>query len=171
MKAVAALERMAFAQAPPPAASAARFPDGASFRVEIPSVAGARAGQVVRSWEEHEIVVNRVSQGSGAMPLRESQMRGDGGRSAPSASLEVSLFTGPREGLVHRRARAPATVRRMPDRCAGLRGLAYAVEDIARACEAGIRSFLISDAGLLDVLVDMQGAGRAAARASGRSRS
>ena len=40
-----------------------------------------------------------------------------------------------------------------------MRGLAYAVEDIARACEAGIRSFLIADAGLLDVLVEMQGAG------------
>ena len=54
------------------------------------------------------------------------------------------------------RTRARPTAPRTPARCVGVRGLAYAVEDIARACEAGIRSFLIADAGLLDVLRDMQ---------------
>jgi hypothetical protein len=159
MKAVAALERMAFTQAPPPAASAARFPDGASFRVEIPSVEGARVlAEVVRAAEEHEIVVNRVSQGSGAMLLRESELREMAAIGA-EAGLEVSLFTGPREGWdigAHARSADGAA---HAGQVRGLRGLAYAAEDIARACEAGIRSFLIADAGLLDVLVEMQGAG------------
>jgi hypothetical protein len=159
MKAGAALERMAFAQAPPAAASAARFPDGASFRVEIPSVEGARVlAEVVRSAEEHEIVVNRVSQGSGAMLLRESELREMAAIGA-EAGLEVSLFTGPREGWdigAHARSADGAA---HAGQVRGVRGLAYAVEDIARACEAGIRSFLIADAGLLDVLVEMQGAG------------
>lgn len=159
MKAVAALERMEFSQAPPPAASTARFPDGASFRVEIPSVEGARVlAEVVRTAEEHEIVVNRVSQGSGAMLLGESELREMAAIGA-EAGLEVSLFTGPREGWdigAHARSADGAA---HAGQVRGLRGLAYAVEDIARACEAGIRSFLIADAGLLDVLVDMQGAG------------
>jgi hypothetical protein len=159
VKAVAALERMELRQAPPPAASALRFPDGSSFRVEIPSVEGARVLEtVVRTAEEHEIVVNRVSQGSGAMLLGESELREMAAIGA-EAGLEVSLFTGPREGWdigAHARSADGAA---HAGQVRGLRGLAYAVEDIARACEAGIRSFLIADAGLLAVLVDMQSAG------------
>ena len=159
MKAGAALERLELAQAPPPPPSAARFPDGASFRVEIPSVEGARVlEEVIRSAAAHEIVVNRVSQGSGAMLLRESELR-EMAAMGSEAGLEVSLFTGPREGWdvgAHARSADGAA---HAGQVRGVRGLAYAVEDIARACEAGIRSFLIADAGLLDVLRDMQAAG------------
>ena len=159
MKAAAALEPHGVRPGAAARASAARFPDGASFRVEIPSVEGARVlAEVVRSAEEHEIVVNRVSQGSGAMLLRESELREMAAIGA-EAGLEVSLFTGPREGWdigAHARSADGAA---HAGQVRGLRGLAYAVEDIARACEAGIRSFLIADAGLLDVLVDMQRAG------------
>ena len=158
MKAEAALGRLQLAQAPPPAPSSARFPDGASFRVEIPSVEGARVlEEVVRSAERHQIVVNRVSQGSGAMLLGESELREMVAIGA-EAGLEVSLFTGPREGWdvgAHARSADGAA---HAGQVRGIRGLAYAVEDIARACEAGIRSFLIADAGLLDVLCAMQGA-------------
>jgi hypothetical protein len=159
MRADGALGRMQFAPREGPPASAKRFPDGASFRVEIPSVEGARVlEEVVRSAEEHEIVVNRVSQGSGAMLLGESELREMAAIGA-EAGLEVSLFTGPREGWdvgAHARSADGAA---HAGQVRGLRGLAYAVEDIARACEAGIRSFLIADAGLLDVLTEMQGAG------------
>ena len=159
MRADAVLGRLQLAQAPPPAASTKRFPDGASFRVEIPSVEGARVlEEVVRSAERHGIVVNRVSQGSGAMLLGESELRELAAIGA-EAGLEVSLFTGPREGWdvgAHARSVDGAA---HAGQVRGIRGLAYAVEDIARACEAGIRSFLIADAGLLDVLCAMQGAG------------
>jgi hypothetical protein len=155
----AALGRLQLVQAPPPPPSAKRFPDGASFRVEIPSVEGARVlEEVVRAAEGHEIVVNRVSQGSGAMLLGMSELREMAAIGA-EAGLEVSLFTGPREGWdvgAHARSADGAA---HGGQVRGLRGLAYAVEDIARAVEAGIRSFLIADAGLLDVLTGMQRAG------------
>jgi len=156
MKAGAALERLELGQAPPPTHSDERFPDGARFRIEIPSVEGARVlAEVLRSADEHEIVVNRVSQGSGAMLLGESELREMAVMGA-EAGIEVSLFTGPREGWdvgAHARSADGAA---HAGQVRGVRGLAYAVEDIARACEAGIRSFLIADAGLLDVLRDMQ---------------
>jgi hypothetical protein len=156
VKAGTALERLELGRAPAPPSSAARFPDGASFRIEIPSVEGARVlAEVLRSAEEHEIVVNRVSQGSGAMLLGESELREMAAMGA-EAGIEVSLFTGPREGWdvgAHARSADGAA---HAGQVRGVRGLAYAVEDIARACEAGIRSFLIADAGLLDVLRDMQ---------------
>jgi hypothetical protein len=159
MRAGAALERLALAQAPSPPPSTARFADGASFRVEIPSVEGARVlADVLRSAAEHEIVVNRVSQGSGAMLLGESELREMAAMGA-EAGIEVSLFTGPREAWdvgAHARSDDGAA---HAGQVRGVRGLSYAVEDIARACEAGIRSFLIADAGLLDVLGDMQAAG------------
>ena len=52
------------------------FPDGAAFRIEIPSVEGPRVLEaVLRAAEAEGIAVNRVSQGSGAMLLRASELR------------------------------------------------------------------------------------------------
>jgi hypothetical protein len=159
MRAGAVLARHELVGAPAPPASTERFADGASFRVEIPSVEGPRVlEEVIRSAEAYGIVVNRVSQGSGAMLLAEAELR-EMATMGAEAGLEVSLFTGPRDGW------GVGAHSRSPDGAAhggqvrGVRGLAYAVEDIARACEAGIRSFLIADTGLLDVLTDMQRAG------------
>ena len=159
MRADAVIDRLDLTALAPVPASSARFPDGAAYRVEIPSVEGARVlEEVVRSADAQGIVVNRVSQGSGAMLLRESELREMAAIGA-EAGIEVSLFTGPREGFdVGSHARSADGAAHF-GQVRGVRGLAYAVEDIARACEAGIRSFLIADAGLLDVLRDMQDAG------------
>src|SRR5438477_11583228 len=93
MKAEAALARMS-GEAP----ETSRFPDGAHFRIEIPSVEGPRVlEEVVRAAEAEGIVVNRVSQGSGAMLLREAELRKLAEVGA-AAGIEVSLFVGPREG-------------------------------------------------------------------------
>lgn len=142
-----------------PAASDLRFPDGAHYRIEIPSVEGLRVlSAVVASAREHEIVVNRVSQGSGAMLLSESEL-GEMASLAAEEGIEVSLFVGPREaygvGAHPRSADGAAHAAQLR----GLRGLSYAIEDVARAAEAGIRSFLIADTGLLIMLRDMQAAG------------
>jgi len=141
-----------------PPASARRFPDGAHFRVEIPSVENLRVLEaVLAAARERDVVVNRVSQGSGAMLLGEAELR-ELAAAAAEAGVEVSLFVGPREGYgvgAHPRS-ADGSAHAAQIR--GMRGLAYAVEDVARASEAGIRSFLIADVGLLTLLVDMQAA-------------
>jgi hypothetical protein len=139
--------------------SSARFPDGAAFRIEIPSVEGPRVLEaVIQAAQAEDVIVNRVSQGSGAMLLRTSELlemaalgRGSG--------IEVSLFVGPREGFditAHSRTADGAA---HFGQLRGSRGLDYAIEDIARAVECGIRSFLIADLGLLRVVVDLQRAG------------
>ena len=161
MKADPALARLgvgAVAEAPP-SESAARFPDGAHFRIEIPSVEGPRVLEtVVQAADAHGIVVNRVSQGSGAMLLTEAEL-GEMAAIAEESGLEVSLFVGPREGFdvgAHARSGDGAA---HAGQLRGIRGLRYAAEDVTRAVEAGIRSFLIADHGLLAVLVEMQAAG------------
>jgi hypothetical protein len=144
---------------PAPAASALRFPDGAHFRIEIPSVENLRVLQaVVEAAREHGVVVNRVSQGSGAMLLTESELR-EMAAVAAEAGIEVSLFVGPRESYgtgAHPRSADGAG---HGSQLRGIRGLTYAIEDVARATEAGIRSFLVADMGLLVLLRDMQAAG------------
>jgi hypothetical protein len=151
MKADAALERLAAA-----APGEARFPDGAHFRLEIPSVEGPRVlEEVIRAAAAEGIVVNRVSQGSGAMLLREAELV-EMAELGSAAGLEVSLFVGPREGYdvgAHARTGDGAA---HAGQLRGLRGLRYAVEDVARAAECGIRSFLIADLGLLVLLRELQ---------------
>jgi hypothetical protein len=136
-----------------------RFADGAHFRVEIPSVEGPKVLEAVtQAARGLEVVVNRVSQGSGAMLLREVELR-DMAALGSEAGIEVSLFVGPREGFgigVHPRTEDGAA---QFGQLRGMRQLAYAVEDVCRALDAGIRSFLVADLGLLSILVEMQKAG------------
>jgi hypothetical protein len=136
-----------------------RFPDGAHFRLEIPSVEGPRVlEEVIRAAAAEGIVVNRVSQGSGAMLLRESELV-EMAELGAAAGLEVSLFVGPREGYdVGAHARTPDGAAHA-GQLRGLRGLRYAVEDVSRAVECGIRSFLVADLGLLVLLRELQCAG------------
>ena len=160
MRAEAALRRLGLSSTVSgPAASDRRFPDGAHFRLEIPSVENLRILQaVLDAARGHELVINRVSQGSGAMLLSESELR-EMSALAAEAGIEVSLFVGPREGYgvgAHPRSVDGAG---HAGQLRGLRGLSYAIEDVARATEAGIRSFLVADAGLLILLRDMQAAG------------
>lgn len=154
-----AIARLALPPFRPPAGDGGRFLDGADFRVEIPSVENPRVLEaVLTSAREHDLVVNRVSQGSGAMLLKEVELRDMAALGAESG-LEVSLFIGPREAYgtgAHARSADGAA---HGSQLRGMRQLAYAVEDVLRSVEAGIRSYLIADLGLLEVLVDMQGAG------------
>src|SRR5207247_5581864 len=64
------LARLGFVPEPVPAQSPGRFPDGAHFRVEIPSVEGpAVLAAVLEEADARGVTVNRVSQGSGEMRL------------------------------------------------------------------------------------------------------
>ena len=160
MRSDGAFERLGLGPSlPQPVASAGRFPDGAHFRIEIPSVENLRVLEaVLAAAREHGITVNRVSQGSGAMLLSESELT-EMSFAAAEAGVEVSLFVGPREGYgVGAHPRSPDGAGHAAQ-LRGLRGLSYAIEDVARAVEAGIRSFLVADTGLLLLLRDMQAAG------------
>jgi hypothetical protein len=156
MKATRALGRLGLPLPEAAPTSGARFSDGAHFRVEIPSVEGPRVlTEVIESAAAEGITVNRVSQGSGAMLLSLAELR-EMSTLGAEAGIEVSLFVGPREGFdvgAHARS-ADGTAHFGQVR--GARGLAFAVEDVARACEQGIRSFLVADLGLLSVLTEMQ---------------
>jgi hypothetical protein len=157
MKAIASLTGVGLTPTlggPPP--SAARFPDGGSFRVEIPSVEGPRALEaVLAAADEHGITLNRISQGSGAMLLKLDELR-EMAALAAGHGVELALFVGPRaEWDIGAFSRSDVGAAQSGG-LRGLRGLAYAVEDIYRAVETGIRSFLVADIGLLSVITDLR---------------
>ena len=138
-----------------PTPSTARFPDGAHFRIEIPSVedpAALRA--VVEEAHLRNVPVHRVSQGSGSMLLTNEDLR-EMARIGADEGLEVNLFVGPREEYgVGGAVRSPDGML-LSGRLRGLHQLRYALEDIERAVDAGIRGFLIADTGLLELLKTM----------------
>lgn len=159
MRADDLLARYNLTGAAPAAASDARFPDGAHYRVEIPSVEGpAVLKATIEEAAAAGITVNRVSQGSGAMVHTLAELR-EMSRIAADAGIEVSLFVGPKEGYdVGSQARA-ADGAALASQSRGIRQLRYGIEDVLRALEQGIRGFLVADLGLLEVLVDLQRAG------------
>lgn len=155
-----ALAQAGLTAEPPAQASKSSFPDGAQFRIEIPSVEGpAVLRAVVAEAAERGITVNRVSQGSGAMLLSAAELT-EMARVAADAGIEVSLFVGPREEWDIGRAASAPDGQVFAGRLRGTRQLRYAVDDIARAAELGIRGFLIADPGLLQMVTGLQAAGQ-----------
>jgi hypothetical protein len=139
--------------------SAKRFPDGAQYRVEIPSVEGPHAlAAVLAEADARKVRVHRVSQGSGIMLLTDAEIR-EMARLGAEARVEVSLFVGPRAAWeTGAQITAPAG-KNLGARQRGMNQVVYAIEDIKRACSLGIRSVLVADEGLLWVVNEMKKAG------------
>jgi hypothetical protein len=129
--------------------SAQRFPDGAHYRIEIPSVEGPSAmAAVIEAARQHGVTVHRVSQGSGMMLLTDAELRGMA-RLGAEHRIEVSLFVGPRAAWEGTGQPLTPDGKLMGSRHTGMDQLAYAFDDIVRGVEAGIRSILVADEGLL----------------------
>src|SRR5467141_1607590 len=78
--------------------SAKRFPDGAQYRIEIPSTEGPRClAAVLDEAARLEVTVHRVSQGSGVFMLTDEELD-ETARLAAEAPVEVSLFARPNAG-------------------------------------------------------------------------
>ncbi len=137
-----------------------RFPDGAQYRVEIPSVEGPRAlAAVLEEGERQKVLIQRVSQGSGIMLLSDAEIR-EMAALGHDAGIEVSLFVGPRAGWETSAQAVASAGKNLGARHRGMDQVVYAVEDIRRACGLGIRSVLVADEGLLWLASEMKKAGR-----------
>ena len=136
-----------------------RFPDGAQYRVEIPSTEGPRALEAVLDEAARlDVVVHRVSQGSGVFMLSDAELD-EYARIASEANVEVSLFARPNAAWdTSAQARASAGAVLAP----AVRGgdqLVYALADVRRAADHGFRSVLVADVGLLAAFAAMRAAG------------
>jgi len=129
-----------------------RFPDGAHFRVEIPSVEGvATLKTVLDESKQLGVPVHRISQGSGMMLLIESEMR-QIAEIGKQAQIEICLFVGPRASWEGSAQSLTPDGKIFGWRHMGMDQLAFAFEDVLRGVECGIRSVLVSDEGLVYML-------------------
>ncbi len=129
-------------------ASPLRFPDGAHYRIEIPSVEGPDAMRaVIESAQSLGVTVHRVSQGSGIMLLSDAELR-DMAQIGHEQGMEVSLFTGPRAAWEGTAQALTPDGKLFGWRHTGMDQLVYAFSDVERAGEFGIRGVLSADEGL-----------------------
>jgi hypothetical protein len=130
--------------------SAGRFPDGSRYRVEIPSCEGpAVLEAVIDEATTRGVRIDRISQGSGVMMLTDAEIDrmltlGAG------HDIEICLFLGPRSAWdVGGQAKVSAAVGAA---ARGNEAVAASLADARRACRLGIRSLLVGDLGVLELL-------------------
>src|SRR5215469_18726182 len=139
--------------------SSKRFPDGAQYRVEIPSTEGPDAlAAILEGADRYQITIHRISQGSGVMLLTDDEIRAMG-RLAQARGMEVSLFARPNAAWDTGAMTVSSGGRTVSPRLRGQDQLVYCLEDTRRAAELGIRSVLLADEGALWVAGEMRKAG------------
>jgi hypothetical protein len=139
--------------------STKRFPDGAQYRVEVPSTEGPRCLEaVLEEAERLDVRVHRISQGSGVFLLTDHELDAMVGLAA-SVPVEVSLFARPNaawDGSATSKAPMGGSL------AAAVRGqeqLVAVLEDARRAAEHGIRSVLLADLGALSAFAALRRSG------------
>lgn len=124
------------------------FPDGGTWRVEIPSVEGPEAlATVLKETTRLEVPVHRISQGSGVWMLTDAEIT-EMVEACAERDIELCLFTGPR-GVwdIGAATRTPSGGGGL--RARGHSAVAGCVEDALRAAELGVRCLLVADEGVL----------------------
>src|SRR6266480_6186326 len=136
-----------------------RFSDGGQYRIEIPSTEGPRClAAVLSEAQQRKVPLHRVSQGSGIMLLTDEEISEmlEMGR---KTGIEVNLFVGPRATFDVGAQVFSAAGKTLG---LGLRGadqLVFAMEDLKRAVRLGLRSVLVSDIGILQVIAKQRSSG------------
>jgi hypothetical protein len=137
--------------------SGGRFPDGSRYKVEIPSCDGPRVMEaVLDEARQRDVRVDRISQGSGVMMLTDAEI----GRMVELGAehdVEVCLFLGPRGSWdIGGQAKVSAAVGGV---ARGNAAVAASLCEAQRAVRLGVRSLLVGDVGVLELLGRMKSAG------------
>ncbi|UKY55023.1 hypothetical protein [Streptomyces inhibens] len=127
------------------------FPDGGTWRTEIPSVEGPEAlATVFKEAGRLDVPIHRISQGSGVWMLTDANIT-EMVESCAAQDTELCLFTGPRGtwdiGGATRSDSGGAGLR-----ARGQEAVAGCVEDALRATALGVRCLLVADEGVLWLL-------------------
>ncbi len=133
-----------------------RFKDGGQYRFEIPSVEGPRVfREVLDAAQKLNVPIHRVSQGSGVMLLSKAEIS-EMAHIGHDQRIEVCLFVGPRATFETGAQTVSTAGKVIGLQHRGADQLVYAIEDIKRACDLGIRSILPADLGLIWVVNEMK---------------
>jgi hypothetical protein len=139
--------------------STKRFPDGAQYRIEIPSTEGPRCLEaIIEEAARLDVSVHRVSQGSGVFMCTDAELD-ELAALAAAERVEVSLFARPNAAWgTSATARAPAGAV-VAASARGQDQVVDVLDDARRAAAHGFRSVLIADLGVLAAFGAMRAAG------------
>lgn len=133
-----------------------RFPDGAQYRVEIPSTEGpACLNAVLEESARLRVPVHRISQGSGVFLQTDAELD-EMARTAAAARREVSLFARPVAGWGPSAMVAAPAGGVLAASARGQDQVVACLEDAVRAAEHGFRSVLITDIGVLRAFTELK---------------
>lgn len=139
-----------------------RFPDGAHFRIEVPTVNSAAAlNALFREAKQMGFVVNRVSITYGVMRYSDAEITEMLGLAGANGA-EAFMMVGPRAPLdIGVQAHLNTlNAQHIGYRLRGMDQLMFGVEDALRAIDLGCRGIIVCDEGLLWTLDSMRTDGR-----------
>jgi hypothetical protein len=133
-----------------------RFEDGAQYRFEVPGIQKPGAlSSLIEALDHYEVQIHRVTQTKGIMLLTDSEIL-EMVEMARNAGLELFLSVGPRATYDTSASAQTKEGARIGYRLRGYQNLVYAIEDVKRAVNLGVRGIVLYDEGLLWVLSKMR---------------
>jgi hypothetical protein len=136
--------------------SKARFPDGAAYRIEVPTVNTAEAVEaLLETATKNNITINRVTETYGMFRHTRQELK-EYVKLCADYGAELVLSTGPRATYdTGASVLSPQGVR-ISYRLRGMEQVLRAVDDIKRGYDIGCRGFLIYDEGMLWLVGQMR---------------
>jgi hypothetical protein len=136
--------------------SDARFPDGAAYRIEVPTVNSAEAvAALLETSDKIGVTINRVTETYGMFRHTRQELK-EFCRLCHEYGAELLLSVGPRATYdTGATVLSPQGVR-IGYRLRGMEQVLRAVEDIKRGIDIGCRGFLIYDEGMLWLVAQMR---------------
>ena len=136
--------------------SDARFPDGAAYRIEVPTINSAEAvAALLETSDKMGITINRVTETYGMFRHTRQELK-EYCRLCHDYGAELLLSVGPRATYdTGATVLSPQGVR-IGYRLRGMEQVLRAVEDIKRGIDIGCRGFLIYDEGMLWLVSQMR---------------
>ncbi|RBQ24256.1 hypothetical protein ALNOE001_03810 [Candidatus Methanobinarius endosymbioticus] len=126
-----------------------RFSDGAQYRFEVPGIQNpSTLKAIIQSCEESEIEIHRVTQTKGIMLLTDEEIE-EMILLAKESHLDLFLSVGPRAVYDTSATTHTKEGSRIGYRLRGYDNLVYAIEDVKKATDLGVRGIVVYDEGLL----------------------
>lgn len=136
-----------------------RFADGTQYRFEVPGIQKPGAMRaLIDATDKYGVEVHRVTQTKGIMLLTDSEIL-EMVDIAKDAKIELFLSVGPRATYDTSASARTEEGKRIGYRLRGYDNLFYAIEDVRRAIDLGIRGIVVYDEGLLWTLDKMRESG------------
>lgn len=137
-----------------------RFGDGGQYRFEVPGIQGPGSMKaLLEELERYGIFIHRVTQTKGIMALTDQEISSMV-TLAQEYQVELVLAIGPRATTDTSASVHTPEGQRIGYRLRGQEQIVRAIEDVKRASNLGVHSFLVYDEGCLWVLNEFRKAGQ-----------